>query len=183
VKAAPEAGNAPARRPRPDLLALVLLVVFAFALGAVGSEGLLVGVGLAAIGISAGGLMRRARSPILRGLAPVPVLSVVGYSTLITPPSVVGEVLAGATGLALLFWLSAEAYPAFRSRDAAGALVFPGLALAVAVVASLILPGSPDYLGVATILLAAALLFAGWLYAHPADLAEAGSPSSIAAGP
>jgi hypothetical protein len=161
---------------RPDVLALVALVLLAFALALQGPNGTLYNLALPAAGIAAGVFLARRTGSAGRGWAGGPPLLVLGYATVVAPVTLANEFLAGAAGLALLLWLAAEPYPRGQWRLAGGTLVLPALAVAVAALASIALPTSQDFLGVAGGLLVAELLFAGWLYTHPADLAEAGAP-------
>jgi hypothetical protein len=163
---APATGHLRAFSFRPELGALLFLA--------------LVGFALAAIGIAAGALLHRALGERGRTVAVIPMVLALGTLTLYAPLTLPSEILAGGIGLALLLWLASEPYPRGRWVDASAALVIPMLAMLVGVLASLLLPSAQDYLGVAATLLVAELLFAGWLYAHPAELAGAAEAGATA---
>jgi hypothetical protein len=161
-------------RFRPESVALLLLIGSGLLLGLGASPGPLAGVAIASAGIGGGVLLRRFLPSGGRTLSALPILAGVGTVCALDPISVVGELLAGGAGLALLLWLASEPFPRGRWRDAAGALVVPSLAVLVGVIASVALPGAPNAFGAAAGLLVAEILFAAWLYAHPAELADAG---------
>jgi hypothetical protein len=163
----------PVLRVRPELGALLLLTVLGIALGASASFGPLLGLSIAAVGVAAGVVVHRALGERGRSAAALPMLAAFGLLALGAPVSIASEILAGGIGLALLLWLASEPYPRGRWVDASGALFVPMLAVLAGVLASLLLPTAQDYLGVAAGLLVAELLFAGWLYAHPGELAGA----------
>ncbi|MCI4346064.1 MAG: hypothetical protein L3K07_04855 [Thermoplasmata archaeon] len=169
-----ETRPAPVPRFRPESVALLLLVASGLALGLNASLGPLVGLALPSAGIGGGVLLRRYLPAQGRTLSAIPILVGIGTVCALDPIGVVGELLAGAAGLALLLWLASEPFPRGRWRDAAGALVVPSLAVLVGVVASVALPGAPNAFGAAAGLLVAEILFVAWLYAHPAELADAG---------
>jgi hypothetical protein len=163
---------------RPELGALLFLGLLSVVLGLSASVGPLAGVAIGALGVSSGAIVHRAFGERARTAAAAPMLAAVGLLSVWAPVTLPSELLAGATGIALLLWLASESYPRGRWVDLSAALVVPTLAVLVGVLASLLLPTSQDYLGVAAGLLVAELLFAGWLYAHPGELA--GAPEASA---
>ena len=158
---------------RPEIGALILLALLGFGLGLSASPGPVVGIAVAALGVAAGALVHRAWGEKARTVAVAPMLAAFGLLALWAPVTLPSELLAGGIGIGVLLWIASEPYPRGRWVDASGALLLPMLAVLVGVVASLLLPGAQDYLGVAAGLLVAELLFAGWLYAHPGELAGA----------
>lgn len=164
-------------RLQPELGAVLLLALLGIALGLSASVGALLGVIVAAVGIAAGLIVHRTLGERGRTLAAVPMLALFGLLALWAPVTLTSEILAGGLGIGLLLWLASEPYPRGRWVDASGALFVPMLAVLVGILASLLLPAAPNYLGVAAGLLVAELLFAGWLYAHPAELAGAAEAS------
>ena len=169
--------------PGTDALSLLLLAATSFALGLIGSLGFFAGIALPAGALAAGTFLRRRTHRILSGASPFPVVTALGVLALSAPSGPLTDLLAGASGLAFLLWFSGEGGPRTRWSDTAGALAFPALALGVAVVSSLLFPVTHDLLGLAAAILAAELLFATWLYAHPSDLADAGAEFSRGAPP
>jgi hypothetical protein len=152
---------------------LLLVTALGMLLGISTSLGPLLGLALPALGVVGAVLVHRLLGERGRTWAAVPLLLTLGGLTLYAPVTLPSEMLAGGLGLGVLLWLASEPYPRGRWVDASGALVVPMLAVLVGVLASLLLPSAQDYLGVAAGLLVAELLFAGWLYAHPAELAGA----------
>lgn len=162
---------------RPELGALLLIALLGIVLGFSASIGALLGLAIAAVGVAGGALVHRALGERGRSWATVPMLVALGALTLFAPITLPSELLAGAMGIAVLLWLASEPYPRGRWVDASAALVVPMLAVLVGVLASVLFPSAQDFLGVAAGLLVAELLFAGWLYAHPAELAGAAEAS------
>ena len=170
--------TAPARIGfRPEVGALLLLALLGIVLGLSASIGPLLGLAIAAAGVAVGAITHRALGEGGRSWATVPMLLALGFLTLLAPITLTSELLAGGLGIALLLWLASEPFPRGRWVDASGALVVPMLAVVVGVLASVLFPSAQDFLGVAAGLLVAELLFAGWLYAHPAELAGAAEAS------
>ncbi|HEV2317693.1 MAG TPA: hypothetical protein VGV89_08995 [Thermoplasmata archaeon] len=163
----------PALSFRPEMGALLLLALLGIALGLSASTGPVIGIAVAALGVAVGALIHRSIGERARTAAVAPMIATFGLLALWAPITLTSEVLAGGIGIGLLLWIASEPYPRGRWVDASGALLLPMLAVLVGVMASLLLPSAQDFLGVAAGLLVAELLFAGWLYAHPAELAGA----------
>jgi len=172
---APSPAPTPSTRPgfRPEVGALLVLTLLGMVLGLSSSIGALGGVAVAALGVVGALVVHRGLGERGRTLAAVPMVVAFGLLAVTAPITLPSEMLAGGVGLGLLLWLASEPYPRGRWVDASGALVIPMLAVLVGVIASLLLPTAQDYLGVAAGLLVAELLFAGWLYSHPGELAGA----------
>jgi hypothetical protein len=158
---------------RPEVGALLLLTLLGIVLGLEASVGSLIGLAIAAAGVTAGVVIHRGLGERGRTAATVPMVLAFSALALWAPITLASEILAGGIGIALLLWMASEPYPRGRWVDAAGALIVPMLAVLVGALASLLLPTTSDYLGVAAGLLVAELLFAAWLYSHPAELAGA----------
>ncbi|MCI4334183.1 MAG: hypothetical protein L3K04_00885 [Thermoplasmata archaeon] len=165
---------------RPESVALLLLVATGVLLGLSASVGALEGVAIPSAGIVGGLLCRRFLPGVGRTLSAIPIVAGLGAVAALDPISAPGELLAGGAGLALLLWLASEPFPRGRWRDAAGALLLPSLAVLLGILASVALPGAPNAFGAAAALLVTEILFAAWLYGHPAELADAGrSPAAV----
>lgn len=161
---------------RPGLPAGVILgsvAALAVVLGSIGSLGLVLGgvvVGIGGVAISGAlGLDPRGR---FRAFALLPVLAALGILAFAAPPGPVGELLAGAGGVAVLAWLSADPHRPSRGLQR-GALgwALPGLAVGLAWAGSFLLPPSAAPLGVAGGLVAGAVIALAVLFRRP-ELAE-----------
>ena len=130
-------------------------------LGAVGGLfGVVTGLphdeGLVAVlaGVIAGAALQRQRVRSLRSLASVPVLVGLGATAIASPLGLLPELLAGASGLAMLVWLADDLdRPIGGVRRARLTIGVPALALGIAWTSSLLLPSSSASIGVAAGLL------------------------------
>ncbi len=160
-------------------LAWVLLGTVAGLFGLV--TGLPDGAGafVAVAGVAIGGALRQpAGFPRGRAFAPVPVViglvSVASLSSL----GLVPEILAGASGVALLVWLADDpGRPAGGPARAQLTIAVPALALGIAWASALLLPSDAASLGVAVGLLVFVLAAVAYLVGQPSTYdRDASSP-------
>ena len=121
------------------------------------------------VGVLIGGWMQRQRSwaPI-RSLAPVPVLVALGATAIASPLGLLPELLAGASGLAVLVWLADDpGRPVGGVARARLTVGVPALALGIAWSSALLLPSSSASIGVAAGLLVFAIVTVAVLIGQP----------------
>ena len=155
-------------------------------LGAVGGlfgvvTGLPHGEGLIAVlaGVTAGGVIQRQRVRTLRSFAPVPVLVVLGATAIASPLGILPELLAGASGLAVLVWLADDLdRPVGGVQRARLTIGVPAVALGIAWTSALLLPSSSASIGVAAGLLVFVIVAVSVLIGLPSTFDREGpSPS------
>jgi hypothetical protein len=168
---------------RSELIGLLFLGLMAFSLGLAGSLGVWGAIAIPAGGIGAASLLRRSPRPSVSGLSSIPLLMALGVLVLAAPAAPGTDLLAGACGLGLLLWFATEPGRHPRFQETLGALLFPGLAVAVALTSSLLFPVNRDLLGVAALIVSATLLFGAWLYARLSDSSNPGAAASRAPDP
>ncbi len=124
---------------------------------------------------------------LVRGLLPassgflglLPALGVLAILAVETPVGVVPAVVAGATGLALLFWCAEEPGRAPGAlRRGLGALAIPALGFALALLSADLLPSGLGTVGVAVALLLFSLAAVVLLLASPRSFDRDPSASS-----
>ena len=92
----------------------------------------------------------------------VPFLLAIGALAILAQPTFVTGVLAGVSGLSILIWNSrAPGEPTRRGSPVEG-LIYPGLALAVALLAAIALPAANSAVGLAALALVVALALVLW---------------------
>jgi hypothetical protein len=106
--------------------------------------------------------LRRARDVWI-----LPALGLAGGLVFLAPIAFVSELLAGALGLVLLSWIALGPFGSTPFTDRGRGLLLPGVALALALSATLVLPGGPALVGVASGLLAAILIALAYLSGLP----------------
>lgn len=161
---------------RPDLVAFAALAALGIALGLGDVAGPYAGVAVVAGTLAIGGAIPLVLGERGRTLSALPIAAGLSYAAIAAGVGLGHELLAGASGLALLGYVATPPYPRGRWMDVAGALLLPGVAVAVGLLSALLLPIGRPYVGIAAVLVVVELLFAGWLYAHPAELAGATEP-------
>ncbi|HXY47088.1 MAG TPA: hypothetical protein VEK13_04240 [Thermoplasmata archaeon] len=120
-------------------------------------------------GVLLGGWMQRQRSRgRLRSLAPIPVLVALGATAVASPLGLLPELLAGASGLAVLVWLADDpGRPVGGVARARLTVGIPALALGIAWSSALLLPSSSAPIGVAAGLLVFVLVAVAFLIGWP----------------
>ncbi|MCI4348925.1 MAG: hypothetical protein L3J93_01725 [Thermoplasmata archaeon] len=107
------------------------------------------------------------RLPAAREVWLLPSLGVAGGLVFLAPVAFASELLAGALGLGLLYWIALGSAGSEPFADRARGLLLPGAALVLALAATLVLPGGPPLVGIASGLLAAILIGLAYLTSRP----------------
>jgi hypothetical protein len=171
----------PRRLPVPVLAVSIVPLALPLALVAAGGEAdpvrallvLLVGVGLA-LGIR---LVGRSWTPWVASLALAGALAYVAATAIPTP---VIEALTGAGAIGLVVWIAVSQADGPRLADALRGLLFPTLALGIALSVSFLLPVARQSIGIATVLLVGALGILAWsVLRGVAEPAPSPSPPSL----
>jgi len=139
--------------------------LFGFVTGLPHGEGVITVIA----GVLLGGWMQRQRSRgRLRSLAPIPVLVALGATAVASPLGLLPELLAGASGLAVLVWLADDpGRPVGGVARARLTVGIPALALGIAWSSALLLPSSSAPIGVAAGLLVFVLVAVAFLIGWP----------------
>jgi len=139
--------------------------LFGFVTGLPHGEGVITVIA----GVLLGGWMQRQRSRgRLRSLAPIPVLVALGATAVASPLGLLPELLAGASGLAVLVWLADDpGRPVGGVARARLTVGIPALALGIAWSSALLLPSSSAPIGVAAGLLVFVLVTVAFLIGWP----------------
>ncbi|HTW39760.1 MAG TPA: hypothetical protein VMF04_02730 [Thermoplasmata archaeon] len=160
----------------------LLLLVAALALGfdtpLPGVDKVLLGA-LAAIAVAVATVLRLSRDVLIRDLAPVPVLVILGTLAAETPVAVVPELLAGVAGVVFAAWLLDDPLRPAQGLSR-GVLIWgtPAVGVGLAWASATLLPSTSAPVGVAGGLLAAALVILAYLVRRP-DLFDRDVPATI----
>ncbi|HEV2519723.1 MAG TPA: hypothetical protein VGX00_03770 [Thermoplasmata archaeon] len=154
-------------------LLLVLLVE-----GVVGRIPRVAGLAIPIVGIGVSEAARRWASAAVGPLWVVPAIAAAGTMSAFSGVSFASEGLGALSGLSVLYWLGGSAAGSVvRPRPAAG-LVFPALAVGIALTVVQFLPGGPANLGLASGLLILLLVALGWAIAADPKPKPTGAASS-----
>jgi len=164
------------RREGPGLLAAGATV--AVGLGIWDPHGAVVGTAIAIVGFAAVGTLRAFAGRSVRPYEFLPAVASLGYLALVVPPSIVTDLLAGVSALALFLWLSADPeLPRGTLRRSGDVLLLPALGVAVALSSSLLIQPGYVYVGVAAGLLVGGLLAVAWVLIHPETFSAPDTPT------
>ena len=158
----------PLERPWAPEIAMAALFAFVtglFALLAPGFGWLVIGVAMGSA--IAGLLLRRYARGGGREGALVLTIVAVAVVTATAPPTLAAEVLAGFSAMAAVLWAAADPQAPSSLRYRTSGIVLPGLAVAVAVIVSGILPSSPSAVGIATGLVLAVVFWVAYVLSRP----------------
>ncbi len=125
--------------------------------------------------LSGGGIAALAgwAMPTRRGNWPtVAMIATLTIAVAFAPMSWASAALAGASGLAFLYWVSAADPSPKGGSELVGALLVSGGAVSVAVVSALLLPAPSADIGLAAVLVVGMLVWMAWLYRGPATAVE-----------
>ncbi len=157
---------------------LAVAAAVAVALGLWDPHGSAVGIGIAIAGFAAAGAVRAYGGPSVRTYEFLPAVAVLAYLAVVAPISLITDLIAGVSALALFAWLADDPErPRGNLRRSGDVLLLPALGLAVAVSSSLLIPPGLVYVGVATALLASGLLSVAWVLSHPESFDTADTPT------
>jgi len=159
--------GAPGPAGNEGLLGSLLLGLAAVTLGLVGSLPFALGALVGAVGVGVSVAFRSVASPRWRAWTVVPAMLAISVEVLLAPAIPAAELVAGATGVAFLFWMADDPR---RSRGTARRGLMPIAVVAVAVGFSLgivlVLPRFPSEVGIAGGLLALAMVLVAVLLAR-----------------
>lgn len=164
--------NAAGAAPPPPLRgggSFALLLVVAGLFGYLSSLPALLGVVVAVAGVALAEAAQRLPRSELRSLSPLPAVGGLVAVAVASPLGLVPELVAGASGVALLVWLADDpARPAGGVRRARNSLAIPTAAVGIAWASALFLPSSSASLGVAVGLIVFVLAAVAYLLGQPA---------------
>lgn len=168
----------PTRRSE-GLGGLITGALVAVGLGLWDPHGAVAGIGIAIAGFAIAGTIRAFAGRSVRPFELLPAVAVLGYLALVVPTSIVTDLLAGISALALFVWLADDAeLPRGNLRRSGDSLLLPGLGLGVALSSSLLIEPGYVYVGVAAGLLVGGLLTVAWVLGHP-EVFEAADTATI----
>ncbi|MGI0054938.1 MAG: hypothetical protein ACREBZ_04380 [Thermoplasmata archaeon] len=145
-----------------------LLLVLAVGAGRVSEESA-VGVTVVALGLSA--LLRVVGGRDRVSLALVPTLIVLAFLSVVTPLSILSELLVGISALVALAWLTDGAgLPRGALRSVTDLLLLPAVGFGLALGGTLLLPPGELRVGIASLLLVVALVLAALILVRPERL-------------
>lgn len=171
--------NAPAAPPKSrGLGSWVLLAGVGGFFGLFSGLPSVVGVATALGGILVAGVLQRLPHRLrLRGFAPLPAVGAIAVVAITAPWGLLSELLAGASGVAILLWLADDLdRPSGGVRRAQLTIGVPALAVGLAWASSLLLPPTSATLGVAAALLVLVTVAVAFLFGAPSVFDEP-SPS------
>ncbi|MFZ0699867.1 MAG: hypothetical protein WAN74_06755 [Thermoplasmata archaeon] len=147
---------------------LAVGAAIAVGLGIWDPHGGLEGIAIAVAGFAAAGALRAFAGRNVRPFEFLPAVAALGYLALVVPTSIVTNLLAGVSALALFVWLVDDPeLPRGNLRRSGDVLLLPALGLAVALSSSLLIQPGYVYVGVAAGLLVGGLLAVAWVLSHP----------------
>jgi hypothetical protein len=162
--------SAPVRAPASRGIAswallAVVAGLFGYVTGLPNASGLIVAVA----GVLIGGFLRRSPTPPpIRALAPVPAVLGLTAVAAVSPLGLLPELLAGASGIAILAWLADDpGRPAGGLGRAQLTVGIPAVALGIAWTSALLLPSNSASLGVAVGLLVFVVAAIAFLIGQP----------------
>lgn len=170
--------SAPGVSASDGLLGSFVFGLAAVALGLVGSLPFALGALMGAVGAGASVALRRWASPPWRSWSVVPAMLAVSVEVIVAPAVPLAELLAGATGVAFLFWMADDPHGspgAGRRGSTPIAVVAVAVGFSMAIV--LVLPRLPSEVGIAGGLLALAMVLVAILLARTRFHTERTLPS------
>jgi hypothetical protein len=138
------------------------VVVLTALLGAAGGVSLPLAGGLPVAAAAVSLLWRSRRGPVAAEYGLLPSVAATGVLAVLATPSLLAGALAGFSGLALLLWNSESPREVVRGSDPFAGVVVPGLCLAVALLAALVLPAGRAAVGVAGVTVVVAFALVVW---------------------
>ena len=157
-----------ARRPNSpmasDILNLLAVAVPLVVLAVIGQFGAVPGLAVVIVALAAAWILSHLVATRDSDLTAVPLLLALGFVVLAVRPELFGSVIAGAAGLAIVYWISRDRRAVYRGRDVARALLLPTVALLLAVGSATLLPAPSAAIGIAAAIVAGVLLLIAALY-------------------
>jgi hypothetical protein len=142
-----------------------------FALAALSGSWVVWEIAVALAGVVASELLRRSRLGERGALWVVPALASAALVAVASAPSFPSELLAGLSGVTLLYWVAASRSGLAGGARSSSGLALPGLSVTLALLVTLFLPAGPARFGLASLVLVVVLLALGWaIRSDPAGL-------------
>jgi hypothetical protein len=137
-------------------------VVLTVLLGAAGGVSLPVAVGVPIAGAGVALLWRSRPGPVAAEYGLLPFLVALGTLAVLAAPSILTGALAGFAGLSFLIWNAETPREVVRGSDPFAGIAVPGLCLAAALLAAIVLPGGRAAVGVAGVTIVVAFGLVVW---------------------
>lgn len=157
----------PARSGPDALLGSIVLGAAAVALGLAGGLPSGLGAVIGAVGVTTSAICRSMASARWKTLPLVPAILAISVEVILATPVPATELLAGATGVAFLFWVAEDPHrPVGGGRRGVTPIALVALAVGFSLAIVLVLPRGPSDVAIAGGLLALAMVLVAILLAR-----------------